>query len=593
MPQVGERVLLGKNRLPGVLRFVGPTSFASGLWSGVELASECGKNDGSVDGIRYFVCEKPGRCGVFVRPEAVASVDPVRDLAPSSGAPDDIGAATLGRARGGGCGALKEVARRSLIEAVEGRNISEIRARLPEALRLGVERAELDVARRVLEAEAQRLHSGALESLDTRLRQLAEAYELSEARLFRAEQRAIAAERVTAELQTALDSAFWRRPCRSDVVAELDRQDKAAGGLSAALEGLVRDVREAKARLSQLEETVGKGRQTASVVPHSGGNALRVSLGAVGSDCELDAAVGDRIECKLLGCGTGSEGKALAVVGDAQAKLGPPLPLSAAELERSFARLWDVKVDLSSGEHLGISAHVMDSAHMRVSAVSGGVIAQWNKAHPELAVMPDDIILSVNGRNCNVQDLLKTCGQEMLLVMELARPWNAQACEPKETDRSHREAWDAMEQVGRSLGPLAVRSQPDLACESCPRQVGGLGHQRVPNIGEDPAMRSPRSVVEAWGDNHFSIALRRERKGVTLGLNVDGTDGRSLLINKVSEGLVNDWNMLNPDKVVRAGDRVVSVNGCAGSAIKLTEMLKFADDFEMVIVGSPGTSPAV
>lgn len=54
------------------VRFVGSTHFASGDWIGVELDDATGKNDGSVQGERYFDCEHG--FGMFIRPSAVASI---------------------------------------------------------------------------------------------------------------------------------------------------------------------------------------------------------------------------------------------------------------------------------------------------------------------------------------------------------------------------------------------------------------------------------------------------------------------------------------------------------------------------------------
>ncbi|RHZ51032.1 putative dynactin [Aspergillus thermomutatus] len=75
---IGHVVTLTDGR-QATVRFIGTTHFAAGDWVGIELNEPTGKNDGSVQGERYFDCE-PG-FGMFIRPSAVAAIieQPVRE----------------------------------------------------------------------------------------------------------------------------------------------------------------------------------------------------------------------------------------------------------------------------------------------------------------------------------------------------------------------------------------------------------------------------------------------------------------------------------------------------------------------------------
>lgn len=70
---LGERVRVRKigrkDPLQASVRFLGETSFAPGLWVGVELDDPLGTNDGKVQGIRYFSTKASH--GLFSRPERV------------------------------------------------------------------------------------------------------------------------------------------------------------------------------------------------------------------------------------------------------------------------------------------------------------------------------------------------------------------------------------------------------------------------------------------------------------------------------------------------------------------------------------------
>ncbi|XP_034419207.1 CAP-Gly domain-containing linker protein 4-like isoform X2 [Cyclopterus lumpus] len=82
--RLGERVLVVGQRT-GVVQFCGKTSFAPGLWLGIELDKPSGKNDGSVGGVRYFRCSP--KHGVFAPSSRVqrihGSVDCLSELSSS------------------------------------------------------------------------------------------------------------------------------------------------------------------------------------------------------------------------------------------------------------------------------------------------------------------------------------------------------------------------------------------------------------------------------------------------------------------------------------------------------------------------------
>ncbi|OAA43847.1 tubulin specific chaperone cofactor B [Metarhizium rileyi] len=84
--QVGKRCRIGgEDARRGVVKYVGEVKEIPngiGQWVGVQLDEPVGKNDGSIDGTRYWGEPSPMKHGVFVRPERVevGEYPPMDDL---------------------------------------------------------------------------------------------------------------------------------------------------------------------------------------------------------------------------------------------------------------------------------------------------------------------------------------------------------------------------------------------------------------------------------------------------------------------------------------------------------------------------------
>lgn len=107
---IGESVIIRPYNSTGVVAFIGPTEFSHGTWVGVDLDAPTGKNDGMVQGIRYFTCR--AKHGIFVRADKLIQDRRGRamrhsDLSSSSGSLKRSGSrgeglATLHRSRSRG-----------------------------------------------------------------------------------------------------------------------------------------------------------------------------------------------------------------------------------------------------------------------------------------------------------------------------------------------------------------------------------------------------------------------------------------------------------------------------------------------------------
>eukprot|EP00929_Paragymnodinium_shiwhaense_P123379 TRINITY_DN97183_c0_g1_i1.p1 TRINITY_DN97183_c0_g1~~TRINITY_DN97183_c0_g1_i1.p1 ORF type:complete len:162 (+),score=38.61 TRINITY_DN97183_c0_g1_i1:113-598(+) len=107
----------------------------------------------------------------------------------------------------------------------------------------------------------------------------------------------------------------------------------------------------------------------------------------------------------------------------------------------------------------------------------------------------------------------------------------------------------------------------------------GIPLGNLPSLSEDqqsttyikqaPASFGPAApqAVQEQGED-FKVNIKK-RPGARLGIDIDLSDGVTLLIETVNTGLISEWNDADGatlGKKVQSGDRIVAVNGKSGDA---------------------------
>mmetsp|Transcript_14942 Transcript_14942/g.52452 ORF Transcript_14942/g.52452 Transcript_14942/m.52452 type:complete len:242 (+) Transcript_14942:62-787(+) len=81
---------------------------------------------------------------------------------------------------------------------------------------------------------------------------------------------------------------------------------------------------------------------------------------------------------------------------------------------------FQIQVDRSSGDSLGIQVGMQDGATLLVEAIAEGAVERWNEQHPGEAVAPGDRIVEVNGVR-TLDDMLNECKKQELLDLSVRR----------------------------------------------------------------------------------------------------------------------------------------------------------------------------
>ena len=117
---VGQYIELSDGR-PATIRYLGNPNFAAGDWVGVELEDATGKNDGAVQGERYFDCA-PGY-GMFIKPGAahiLEEEETPKPAKPTSGRLNGVGL----KGRPSSIGNAAAMKRQSILDPTAGKRRS-------------------------------------------------------------------------------------------------------------------------------------------------------------------------------------------------------------------------------------------------------------------------------------------------------------------------------------------------------------------------------------------------------------------------------------------------------------------------------------
>lgn len=67
------------------------------------------------------------------------------------------------------------------------------------------------------------------------------------------------------------------------------------------------------------------------------------------------------------------------------------------------------------------TATVMKALKVVVVQKGSGAVAIWNQEHPEYALVEGDVIIEVNGKSGNIQEMVDECMKTELLDLTLRR----------------------------------------------------------------------------------------------------------------------------------------------------------------------------
>lgn len=210
---------------------------------------------------------------------------------------------------------------------------------------------------------------------------------------------------------------------------------------------------------------------------------------------------------------------------------------------------FSVKLDMNGKAGLGLDVDWSDGRTLYIKNVKPeGAVPDWNQGcSPKEVVQKGDRVVAINDKADDPKAMLAECRarKNLKLVIRTDMP--------------------ALQQPAKAKEQAAVKVSVPV-----------------------PAMQRPKC-------HEFTVLVDMTRQ-TTLGVDVDWSDGKTLYINSVQPGAIQDWNLVHPIyQQVSSGDRIVAVNGYADDPEAMAnlckELVSAQVQFHLLIRGPPPPPP--
>jgi len=118
-------------------------------------------------------------------------------------------------------------------------------------------------------------------------------------------------------------------------------------------------------------------------------------------------------------------------------------------------------------------------------------------------------------------------------------------------------------------------SQP--TCSQTPALDTNMGVQ------EDFRRNPPSEVTESLATETFMVKLDMSDPSEKMGIVVDFSNDYSMIVKSINPGLIQRWNLQNPDREVREKDHIVEVNGTRGNAEQLVDACRKQAQLQLMV----------